>query len=528
MRVRIWFSALRILPLCLLCAIISPPQTSARQMGRFPGCGRGSPNCGPRGSGLSPAEQADFHAFDSEPVIEKKVALGEAFDRNYPQSAYKEQVDTELSFLYFNDGDYAKFYAAAGQVLALNPRSVSVLELVGWLIPRHYDANAPDAAARLDQAEEYEKRALAVVAAMKRPRQVTPAEFANSQASLAWRAHSGLGTIYFRRKDFAGSAAELQLAMKQEGSEPDPTDLYVLGIDLEKLGRISDAADDFAQCSVMTGGMQQQCRQAYEQASHAAAETVEDKAYDAFMDARDPGAQIQLGEKFDKTYPASNYQENVDAALVALYADTQSWDKFYATAAKVLARDPDNVPVLALLGWIIPRRYDQDTPDGAAKLDQAEQYEKHALAVIGIMKKPQNLTDEEFAQAKTDSLSRAHSGLGGAYFRQHDYADSAKELQLSTTTGTGADEFDYYVLGIDLHELNQPREAADAFAKCAALPGYLQSQCKRDAEFASQEAAHLAAVVAKPAGASSNEPVSVDIPASIAQQASAPPKPAAH
>jgi VWFA-related protein len=489
-------------------------------MGRFPGCGRGGMNCGPGvGPGVSPAEQADFHAFDVEPVVEKKIALGEAFDQRYPKSAYKEQVDTELSYLYFDDGDYPKFSAAADRVLALNPKSVPILEVVGWLIPRRYDANDPDAARKLDEAEKYEKSALAIVAAMKRPRQVTPAEFANSQASLAWRAHSGLGTVYFRRKDFADSATELQLALKQEGSEPDPTDLYVLGIDLEKLGRMSDAADDFAQCSVMSGGMQQQCQQAYESASHAAAETAEEKAYDAFMNAPDVDEQIQLGEKFDKTYPASNYEENVDAALVALYADKKSWDKFYATAAQVLARDPDNVPVLTVLGWIIPRRYDMDTPDGAAKLDQAEQYEKHALVVIAAMKKPSNLTADEFAQAEEDALLRAHSGLGATYFREHDYADSAKELQQATTIGTDSDEFDYYVLGVDLHQLNQPRQAADAFVKCAGLPGYLQMQCKSDADFASQTAAQLSAVAAKTA---SSEPVSVDIPPSIAQQASAP------
>ncbi len=136
------------------------------------------------------------------------------------------------------------------------------------------------AAAKLDQAESYEKRTLSLIAAMKKPRQVTAAEFENSQASLAWRAHSGLGTVYFRRKDFADSASELQIAIKQEGSEADPTDLYVLGIDLENFNRLSDAADDFAQCSVAKGDMQQTCQQAYERASDAVVETAEKKAYD--------------------------------------------------------------------------------------------------------------------------------------------------------------------------------------------------------------------------------------------------------
>ncbi len=499
MKIRIWRIALGILPLCVLAATVLPPRPLSAQMSLPPGC------LGPRGRGagceasvsvrIDPSEQAAYDAFNKEAVVDTKITLGEQFDEKYPHSRYQESVDTQLAFLYFNKADSVKFYAVADRVLATNPQNVPVLELVGWVIPRNYKSHDATAAARLDEAEKYEKRALSLIAAMKKPRRVTQAEFENSQAGLAWRAHSGLGTVYFRRKDFAGSAAELQIAIRQQGSEPDPTDLYVLGIDLENLNRLSEAADDFAQCSVGAGDMQQPCQQAYEQASHAAVESAEKKAYDAFNNSPNGDAQIQAGEIFDKIYPQSEYEESVDSALVTLYQGEQDWTKFYATADKVLAKDPNNVPVLTLVGWVMPRHYDPDAPNAPAELDKSEEYEERALELIAAMQKPSTLTVEQFEAAKTEAAAKAHSGLGATYFRRGDFVDSAKELQLATQASP--DAFDYYMLGVDLHSLSRDAESVAAFAKCGVIDGYLQVQCKRDAQKISQSSAQLTSIAAK-------------------------------
>lgn len=360
MKLRISRPTLGILPLCLLATTALPISSLPAQINMSAGCmGPRSrlPGCA-ASTGVDPDEKAAYDAFTKEPVVDAKIALGERFDEKYPHSRYQESVDTQLAFLYFNRSDSAKFFAAADRVLATNPKNLPILELDGWVIARDYKASDPAAAEKLDQAQAYEKRALSLIAAMKKPRRVTQAEFENSQASLAWRAHSGLGTVYFRRQDFADSAAELQVAVKQQGSEPDPTDLYVLGIDLENLNRRGEAADDFAQCSVATGDMQQPCQRAYERASHAAVESAEMKAFDAFTSAPNGDAQIALGEKFDDTYPQSNYEESVDSTLATLYQANQNWPKFYAAVDKVLAKNPDNIPVLALAGWVIPRHYD--------------------------------------------------------------------------------------------------------------------------------------------------------------------------
>jgi VWFA-related protein len=476
------------------------------------------------GIGADPAEQSAYNAFNNEAVVETKIALGEQFDQKYPKSRYQEQVDTSLSYLYFNKGDYPKFYAACDRVLAKNSKSIPVLELLGWVIPRDYNVVDPAAAAKLDEAEKYEKRALAEIAAMKKPRQVTRSDFENSKASLEWRAHSSLGTIYFRHRDFADSAAELEIAVKQQGPEADPTDLYVLGVDLENLGHMNQAADEFAQCSVTTAGIQEQCQKAYEAASHAAVESVEERAYDAFYNAPNAKAQIQLGEKFDQTYPSSAYTETVDSALLSLYEADQDWTKFYFVANTVLSKDPDNVPVLALVGWVIPRHYDTTAPDGPDRLADAEKYEKHALDLIATMQKPSDLTEDQFDQAKVNATLRAHDGLGVTYFRLGDYADAAAELQLATVNKSQAGAWDFYILGTTLHKLKRDREAIDAFSDCVAVSGDLQAQCKRDVAALStplnapQPSVQLTAVASKTSDSLVFMPSSSDIPPSTPQE----------
>lgn len=192
--------------------------------------------------------------------------------------------------------------------------------------------------------------------------------------------------------------------------------------------------------------------------------------------------KIQLGQQFLQTYPGSRYEESVDNQLVNAYYTKQDWKDFYDYADKAVAKDPDDVDVLTVVGWVIPHLYSRDDPDADKKLDKAESYEKHAIEVLPALQKPDNLTDDQFAQAKSAKLSQAHSGLGLVYFRMQDFDNSVKELQLATADNTMPDPTDFYALGVGLQQLKRNSEAADAFGKCAQIPGGLQDRCKQSAE----------------------------------------------
>ncbi len=209
----------------------------------------------------------------------------------------------------------------------------------------------------------------------------------------------------------------------------------------------------------------------------------EDSAYEAFAREPNPEKKIQLGEAFEEKYPKSHRAPGVESDLVPLYYDTGDWRKFEAAAVSAIAKDPDDVPLLSLAGWAIPRHYAEADPNAVARLDESEKYDKHALALVASMKKPRGITDADFDRVKANQAWQAHSGLGVAYFRRVDYADSARELQIAISQEyPQPDPFDLYILGVDLQKLHRDAEAADAFAKCAQSPGNMQAQCKRDAE----------------------------------------------
>jgi tetratricopeptide (TPR) repeat protein len=223
----------------------------------------------------------------------------------------------------------------------------------------------------------------------------------------------------------------------------------------------------------------------------------EEADYKAFFDLKpdETDKRIELGENFVLKYPTSKYTEGVYAQLTTAEYDKQNLNKMYADGDKALALNPDDVSVLVLIGWVIPHSYNPNDVDGDARLDKAEKYEKHAIASLATLPKPANMTDEQFAKAKAAAESQAHSGLGLIYFRKQNWEGAVTELAKGTSTANPPDPTDYYVMGVSLGHLNRYADAADAYTKCAAMPGGLQARCKQQAEDAKKQAA------AKPAPA---------------------------
>ncbi len=222
----------------------------------------------------------------------------------------------------------------------------------------------------------------------------------------------------------------------------------------------------------------------------------EEKAYKAFYEASSPqqtDARIKLGEDFVAKYPKSKYTETVYSRLTQDYFNKQQLDKMHDAAGKALALNPDDVTVLVLEGWVIPHNIDPNSMDSESLLNKAEAEEKHAIELLSKLPKPANMTDDQFAKAKDAALSQAHSGLGLVDFRKQDYANSVTELQEGEKLATAPDPTDFYVMGIELQALKRFSDAADAFQKCAQIPGGLADRCKQKADEAKKQAPAQAA-----------------------------------
>jgi tetratricopeptide (TPR) repeat protein len=226
------------------------------------------------------------------------------------------------------------------------------------------------------------------------------------------------------------------------------------------------------------------------QAPASQVDPQEEAAYKAFFDTnpQDPDARVKLGEAFVQKYPMSRYAEGVYAGLTRAYYAKQDWKNFYASGDKALGLNPDDPSVLVIVGWVIPHRLNPNDPNASSDLDKSERYEKHAIEVIGTMAKPANMSDEQFAQSKASLLCQAHSGLGLDYFRRQESAESAKELEQATQGESPPDPTDFFVLGLDLQNLNRYGEAANAFSRCGEIPGALQDRCKQQADAVKKQA----------------------------------------
>jgi tetratricopeptide (TPR) repeat protein len=215
----------------------------------------------------------------------------------------------------------------------------------------------------------------------------------------------------------------------------------------------------------------------------------QEAAYQAFhkLSTQDADKKIRLGQDFLGKYPSGPHTQGVYEELVQTYYVKQDLPDFYTYSDKGLSLFPDNVALLTLTGWVIPRAYSHDDPDGDKKLEKAVIYEKHALTAISAMPKPSGMSNQQFDQYKTGESAIAHSGLGLVYFRRGQYEDSVKELQAAIQNSAKPDQTDFYVLGADFENLNQHNEAADAFSHCAQIDGGLRDNCKKFAQSAKAE-----------------------------------------
>src|SRR6201997_2087716 len=98
-----------------------------------------------------PEEDKAYKAFtDVKPdAFDQQIQVGEQYLQKYPTGYHSEKVYARLATAYYQKQQFDKMYAAGDKALASNPDEVSVLVLVGWVIPHNYDPNDPEAEHRL-------------------------------------------------------------------------------------------------------------------------------------------------------------------------------------------------------------------------------------------------------------------------------------------------------------------------------------------------------------------------------------------
>ena len=217
----------------------------------------------------------------------------------------------------------------------------------------------------------------------------------------------------------------------------------------------------------------------------------EDAALKAFREMKndDLAKKEQAAEDFLAKYPQSRYRPEIYSWQVQYFRSKGDTDKMEATADKQLALYPNDPQTLAIVGAMLPRAMNANTPDPAKRLAKAEQYCQKALELLPTIAKPEGIADDVFQNAKDATAATAYGGLGTVDFRRGKYADAIPNFEKSVRIDPQPDPVNYYLLGICNKNTSHYDDAVTAFTKCAAIPSGLQSTCTQQAEEAKKLAA---------------------------------------
>jgi tetratricopeptide (TPR) repeat protein len=201
-------------------------------------------------------------------------------------------------------------------------------------------------------------------------------------------------------------------------------------------------------------------------------------AYNKFVTdvkaAGDARQRVNLGEAFLAAYPNSMYAGAVHGQLTMNYLSLNDIDKMVAAGEKALASDPNNVDVLPLMAFAIPRR----NGTTVQQLEVAMNYARRAINLLSTMPKPAELDDATFARLKNQKLAQCRSGMGTAYFKTGKYDEAVAELSQAVKLDNEPDPVDYYVLGLANDRGSHFTDAIAAFDKCATISSSLQANCR--------------------------------------------------
>jgi tetratricopeptide (TPR) repeat protein len=193
--------------------------------------------------------------------------------------------------------------------------------------------------------------------------------------------------------------------------------------------------------------------------------------------ATDSRQMVTLGESFIGLYPNSMFAGAVHAQLATAYLGVNQVDKMIESGEKALAANPNNVDILPLMAWAIPRRVTASTPNAVQQLEKAVNYARRAINLLSTMPKPVELDDAAFAKIKNEKLAQCRSGLGTAYVKTGKYDEAVTELSQAVRLDSQPDPVDYYLLGVANDRTSHFTDAIAAFDKCAA-GGPMQAQCR--------------------------------------------------
>jgi hypothetical protein len=156
--------------------------------------------------------------------------------------------------------------------------------------------------------------------------------------------------------------------------------------------------------------------------------------YNAYMGAiqqTDPTAKSAALEAFLQTYPDSVMKEDALELLMRTYQQTNNLPKTEDAATRLLQANPNNVTALALLSYSKRMQALQGGPNAQQALQQAADYGQKGITALQTYQKPEGMTDDQFAQLKTQLAGIFNASVGLNALQTKDYPSAQSHLAVA-------------------------------------------------------------------------------------------------
>lgn len=191
---------------------------------------------------------------------------------------------------------------------------------------------------------------------------------------------------------------------------------------------------------------------------------VQQLVFSGVYQAKEPAKRAELLVKFAKAFPDSAFATQALGIAATAYQQAQNTAKMLEVANGLLAKDPNDVGMLLLLSDYYGEKGEQ--------LDKAETYAKKAISTLESAKKPEGVTDDQWAQQKGLQKGLALSSLGQVNIEKKDNAQAVENLKAAgplVKPDDGSYARNQYRLGFALLNLKKNAEAKEAFTQAASV-----------------------------------------------------------
>jgi tetratricopeptide (TPR) repeat protein len=200
-------------------------------------------------------------------------------------------------------------------------------------------------------------------------------------------------------------------------------------------------------------------------------------AFQAMVSEKDPHKRLALAEAFLQKFSNTDFKDLVYRTMMQAYAQLNDAPKAMDAARKALQANPDMLEPLTYLSFAFPFVFKSDDPNATSELSQAENDARHGLDLLQALKKPENVTDEQFNQYVKGQRAVFNGLIGFVALQRKDYPAAISALKAAVEDNP-SDIYAFYRLGV-AYISSDPRDydngvwnlaRSDALAKASSNP----------------------------------------------------------